>query len=65
MWQETVMCFLNPQCWDSCDGVNAAFHFLGSNCQAAELIPVQISTIQFNLFLFFSFFNGWNGSSCR
>lgn len=38
MWQETVMYFLNPQHWDSCDGVNAAFHFLGKKgCLAARL----------------------------
>lgn len=28
LWQETGMCFPNPQCWDSCEGVNAGFHFM-------------------------------------
>ena len=50
MWQETVMCFRNPQRWDSCDGVNAAFHFWGEKGCLAELIPVKISRIWFNLF---------------
>lgn len=37
MWQETGMCFLNPQCWDSCEGVSAGFLFVDKSWEQSRL----------------------------